>query len=768
MKNLKAIISFIIIIVVNSCTTTKHVPEGKYLLNDVNVKSDNKIEGSPSFEDYIRQEPNGGLPILGKVGLKIYNLSGTDTTKWVNRFIQKIGSEPVIYDPKLAQRSAQQIEIAMKNSGYLEAQVDTTEQLRKKKAKVTYNIKTGEPYRIRNYTNSIEDTTIHRITNMLTFQSLIHKGNLFNLEMLENERVNINNLLRNVGYYNFSKEFVYFKVDTTLNSHQADIHLNIYPQPDSLPHSRYKINKVTIVSGFRVRDTIPTGGFFRRPDTTIVNDTYIIRDKRRNFMRNSTLMRNNYLRKGMYYSDYLLSRTYENYSSMGAIKQTTINVAPSSEDSTHLLDATIILSPANPHWFRASLEGTNSAGDIGVAPSLSYQHQNLFNGGEVWSVTLKGAYEFITGSKSADLLNQNYYEYGIETSLTFPQFLFPWLKKSWREQTGASSKISLGLNNQHRPEYTRQFFNGSIGYGWDTRRRVLHHNLDLIDINYVRMPWMSEKFREMYLEPDSLGNYKNQLLRESYKDQLVARTSYTISYYNKQRFRKNPRSTGIRGSLEIAGAFPRLATSLKNTEKDVDGRKQLFGVYYAEYVKTTGDFSQTIPINRSHTIAYHIGVGFAYPYGNSNILPYERRFFAGGANSVRGWSTRSLGPGGYRRRDGVSNDFVNQTGDILLIGSIESRHKLGKMFEIAGFIDAGNIWTIHDYEEQVDGFFRFDQFYKQIAMAYGLGIRFDLEFLLLRFDTGIRGYDPSRNSGDRFVLPAWSRMAWHFGIGYPF
>ncbi|NDV69498.1 BamA/TamA family outer membrane protein [Dysgonomonas sp. 25] len=771
MRSIKYFIFIFLIFILGACSTTKNVPDGKYLLDEIKIKSDNKIETSPELEDYVRQQPNGSLPLIGKVGLKVHSLAGKDTTKWINRTIRKIGSEPVIYNPKQAAKSAEQIRIAMQNIGYLEAKVDTTQQFKKKKAIVTYNITTGIPYRIRNYANTVEDTTLNRITKRIASSiSLLHEGDLYNQEMLENERVNINNILRNVGYYNFSKDFVYFKVDTTLNSHQADLYLNVYPAPDSLPHARYKINDVTVVSGFRVRDTIPAGQYFRHPDTTYISGMRIIKNKNRPFLRNSTLKRNNYLWKGMNYSDYLYSRTYENFNNLGAIQQTNIQIVPIKKDSANLLNVTIILSPANAHWFKASLEGTNSAGDIGIAPSVSYQHQNLFNGGEIFSVTLKGAYEFITGSKSTDLLNQNYYEYGTETSLTFPQFLFPWLKKRWREQTGASTKFSLGLNNQHRPEYTRQFFSGAVGYGWDTKGRIFHHNLDLINVNYVRMPWMSDKFKEMYIEPDSTGNYPNQLLRESYKDQLIAGTTYTISYFGRQRFRKSPRSTGARASIEVAGAFPRLITDINGAKRDDDGSKKLFGVSYAEYVKGTADFSQTLPVSRSHTVAYHIGIGFAYPYGNSNILPYERRFFAGGANSIRGWNTRSLGPGSYRKRNGVTNDFVNQTGDILFLTSIESRHKLGSMFELAGFVDAGNIWTVKDYEEQPNGHFKFSNFYKEIAVAYGLGIRFDLGFLLLRLDTGVRAYDPSREIGDRLVIhrPAWSRMAWHFGIGYPF
>lgn len=757
------LIGFILLLV--ACSTTKNIPEGKFLLDQVNIKADNPIEGSSELETFIRQQPNGSLPLLGKIGLNIYNLAGKDTTKLFNRLIRKLGSEPVIYSPSLAATSASQLELEVKNLGYLNANVDTTLVFKKKKVKINYNIQTDLPYRVRNYTNEIKDTTILRISKMIEKRFLIHPGILFDKAILENERENLNLLFRNVGYYNFSKDYVYFKADTTLNSHQVDLYLNVYPTTDSLPHKRYKINDVTVVSGFRLRDTIPDRGYFRNPDSTRIKDFLVIRNKKNKFLRNSIVNRNNYLRKGMYYSDYLLSRTYENFNGLGAIQQTNINLFP-SKDSLNLLDATIILTPANAHWFSAALEGTNAAGDFGVAPSVSYRHQNFFNGAEVFAVKLRGAYEFITGGEKEDLLSQNYFEYGVETSMTFPRFLFPGLRTKWTEQTGSFTKFSLGLTVQKRREYTRQFFNGTLGYGWDSKDRAIHHNFDLMDVNYIRMPFVSEKFRDQYLTDES----KNQLLRASYENQLVARTSYSFTYVMKPRFSKNTNVSTIRGLIEVAGALPRVITTLSGAKANDAGSKSLFGVVYAEYVKGTGDFSRTIRLSSTHNIAFHTAFGAAYPYGNRDVLPFERRFFAGGSNSIRGWQTRSLGPGSYKSVKGGSNDFVNQTGDLKLEASIETRHKLTEMFEVAGFLDAGNIWTIKNYEGQPNGQFELNRFYKEIAVAYGLGLRFDLGFLLLRLDLGARAYDPGLDQSKRFVLlkPRTSRMALHFGIGYPF
>jgi outer membrane protein assembly factor BamA len=740
------------------------------LLDDFNVKHDTK-NATSDLEDFVRQQPNSSFLFFGKVGLGIYNMAGQDTSKWTTRMIRKIGQAPVIFSSTQTAISMNQLKKQLNNQGYLDAQVDTVLKIKGKKIAVTYDLKGGIPYLVRDYRYTLSDTAMARIMSRIPIKPLLSKGDMFDLEMLEQERLRVNNIMRNVGYFDFSKEYLYFKADTTLNSHEVDLYMDVYPRKDSLSYIRYKINDITVISGLNTLNSSTDGRqvgnrwFFRHADTTEIEGIKIIRG-RNNFLRNSTITRNNFLRKNSYFSDYALNRTYEGYNNMGAIRQTNIDIHPSPEDSTKL-NATITLLPANAHWFSTAIDGTNSAGDLGVAPSISYQHQNLFNGGERLNIKLKGAYEFITGGKNTDLMSQSFYEYGVESGLSFPMFLLPWLKKSWREQPSATTRFSIGLNNQHRPEYTRQFFNGTITYGWSSKRNTLRHGLDVIDINYIRMPWVSHKFDSLYLK-----NSKNQLLRESYRDQLVARTAYSFTLINNRRFTALYPTYTLRGSFEVAGVIPRLATSIKGAKPDEYGQKRILGVAYAEYIKGSLDYARTFYFSKRHSLAYHIGLGLAHPYGNSDILPFERRFFAGGANSIRGWSTRSLGPGSYQRsiQNGMKADFVNQTGDMKLEFSVENRMKVSKLFEFAQFVDAGNIWTLKNYDSQPAGQFTFNSFYKEIAVAYGLGLRLDLGFLLIRFDLGTKAYDPGRNQSDRFVLfkKPLKNMAFHFGIGYPF
>ena len=418
----------------------------------------------------------------------------------------------------------------------------------------------------------------------------------------------------------------------------------------------------------------------------------------------------------------------------------------------------------------AELEGTNSAGDFGAAASLTYQNRNIFHGAELFSIKLRGAFEAIKGLSGYN--DQDYIEYSAETSMTFPDFKFPFLNKKFRHAVQATSEISLMYDSQDRPEFHRRVITTAWKYRWGRFNRRLLHRVDLLDLNYIFMPWISETFRKTYLEDPSS---RNAILRYNYENLFIMKLGYQITYNSRAQTSLSSNygtnAYTIRAGVESSGNLLHGLCNLFNTSVNKDDQFTLLNIAYAQYVRGDFDFAKSFRIDDVNSLAVHFGLGIAYPYGNSNILPYEKRYFSGGANSVRGWSVRELGPGTFKGNDGRI-DFINQTGDIKLDMNVEYRTHMFWKMDGAAFVDAGNIWTIRAYDDQPGGQFKFDTFWRQIAVSYGLGIRLNFDYFILRLDGGMKAVHPAyTDSRHHFPIihPNFGRdFTLHFAVGLPF
>ena len=388
---------------------------------------------------------------------------------------------------------------------------------------------------------------------------------------------------------------------------------------------------------------------------------------------------------------------------------------------------------------------------------MNYQHRNLFKGSEVFSAKVRGAYEALSKSSAGG----NYWELGAETSVLFPRFLFPFVSENFKRKVRASTELKVSYSIQTRPEYRRAILSGGWSYIWQERSNTqARHVFKLLDIDYVHLPKIDHDFEESL--PNSTRIY-------NFTDQFVVGSGYTYSFtnYNPQNRLRNTHS--LRVSFEMAGNLLYAFSKMTQAKKDKDGLYNLFGINYAQFVKGDVDFSKSIVLDSRNKIAFHVGVGVGYPYGNAKILPFERTYFSGGANSVRGWSVRTLGPGGMLA-DSVKS-FADQVGDIRLDLNLEYRTKMFWKFELAAYVDAGNVWTMRPDKERKDGNFDFSRFYKEIAVSYGLGLRLDFDFFLIRFDTGMKAYNPMERGKDRWAIlkpNLKNNFAWHFAVGYPF
>lgn len=747
-----------------SCSVSKFIPEGEYLLDDVKVVSDDKAVKPSDINGYNRQNPNSSWFSLVKVPMHIYSLSGTDTTRWINRFIQKLGDKPVIFDEEAAERSREDMQSALHNMGYMQADVRLQKETRKKKLRLKYLVHPGPAYRISHWDYDIQDDSVRRYMAGYASQ-LMHEGMRFDVNTLDQERQQMTNHLQDRGFYRFNKEYVTCTADTVRGTHLVDLtfHIAPYDATSHTTHARYRIGEVNVVTDFDMTHAMRQD--FARFDSLHYKGLNIFY-RERPFLKPEVLSQNIAITPDSFYSDSRLQHTRSSLGRLHAIKYTDIRFQEDAADSTRL-DCHVLLSRNKVNSFSAELEGTNSAGDLGAAASLSYQNRNLFNGSELFTFKVRGAYEAVTGLQGYS--NENYVEYGVEASINFPRFLFPFISAEVRQRTRATSEIGIQFNSQERPEFGRRAASVTWGYRW-TYKRKWQHRVDVLDLNYVYMPWISSTFREEYLDnPEN----SNSILRYNYENLLIMKAGYGFTYHSDGRESRTAsnNSYSIRFNIESSGNLLYAFSHMLNATRNEDHQYTVANIAYAQYIKTDIDFTKSFRIDHRNSIVFHVGMGVAYPYGNSRILPFEKRYFSGGANSVRGWSVRRLGPGSFAGND-RNIDFINQSGDIKLDLNLEYRTKLFWKLNGAFFVDAGNIWTIRDYEEQPGGAFRFDSFYKQIAVSYGLGLRFDFDYFILRFDAGMKAVNPAyRNSKEHYPLihPDFGRdFAFHFAVGYPF
>lgn len=706
-------IPFSILLLTTACSTGKYVQEGEYILDKVAVVSDQSDYNASPLSQYVRQKEKP----------KLFSL-----------FRNPFSRKPVIYDTLQARLSCQDLLTAMQNEGYMNAGVSLYTETKGKKLKATYLLHPGQPFLIGKVNYDIQDEGILQLLHLdQPANQQIKPGMRFTVETLDNERKRIAGLLSDNGYFRFNKDFIHFTADTIMGRKDIALTLQLrkYKPNNNSPevdHTRYLIRDVLFQSN----------------------------DSDRIHLRKQVLLNATAIKEGRPYDASALQRTYNNFARLQAVKYTNIKFAEVPD--TNLLDCHIQISTNKPSTISFQPEGTNTAGDLGAAASITYTNRNLFHGSEQLSIEFRGAYEAITGLEGYQ--DQNYTEFSVETKLVFPRFLAPFLSKSFRRRQTASSEWAVSWDFQNRPEFHRRVFSSAWRYRWSEPKHHLNYRFDLLDLNYVYMPWISSTFKRDYL--DNAEN-RNAILRYNYEDIFIMKTGFTVSYTDGV--------DAVRANFESAGNLLNGVSKGFGFKTNSQGQHTLFNIAYAQYVKFDFDYTHLFQFDKRNALALHAGLGVAYPYGNSTVLPFEKRYFSGGANSVRGWSVRELGPGKFKGTDGRI-DFINQTGDVKLDLNAEYRSSLFWKLQGALFIDAGNIWTLRNYAEQPGGQFKFTEFYKQIAASYGMGLRLNFDYFILRFDVGMKAINPAYESEKEhwsIIHPKLSRdFDFHFAVGLPF
>ncbi len=750
-------------LLLSGCSSTRFIHEDETVLSSVKLTSTEKYVKPSAYRGYIRQRANSKWFNLIKVPLGFYCMSGTDSTKRFNRMMHRIGEAPVVYDSTLTNYSTASLKAALDSKGYLNSEVRSDITHKGRRTKVVYSMIPGDVFYIDSIAHTFDNARMDSVVKPLLKHSILYKGMPLDVSKLNEERSRLILALQNKGYYALHNDFISFTADTLSGDRRVLLTMHFACPPGLNNEKAYVPHRLRSV---RIYEDLTPG---TNADSTTFNGLTLFFQKKPRIYRK---VYNNhiFIRKDSLYSETATQNTYSALNALSAVNYSTIHFRE-ADGLTPQLDCDILVKRNRPHTISAELEGTNTAGDLGAAVSLTYANQNIFRGSETFSLKLRGAYEAITGLEGYG--NQNYIEYSIESGLRFPSFMFPFLSQQRRQALKATSEVSIMYNSQNRPEFYRRTLTGTWAYRWNRNDNPrLRHRFDLLSLNYIFMPWISDTFSKEYLQDD---DPRHAILRYSYEDLFIMKLGYNF-VYNSQR------TTGAAGlyqtngyqvkfNVETAGNLLYGFSKLFHASKNANGQYNIFNIAYSQYAKVDFDYSKSVIINDRNSFAFHAGFGLAIPYGNSTIIPYEKRYFSGGANSVRGWSARGLGPGRYIGRDGKV-DFINQTGNLKLDFSVEYRTLLFWKLHAAAFIDAGNVWNTRLYSEELAGEFRFNRFYKEIAVSYGLGLRLNFDYFILRFDGGMKAINPTvehRRQHYPLICPKFSRdFAFHFAVGLPF
>lgn len=764
----------------SSCSVTRHIPDGSYLLKRNVIETDKEAPRSERITSnelgrYVQQSPNKRF--LGtNFYAWMYSQAKPEKNNGWNRFLRRVGEEPVIWDPEKTERSKEYFETYMASRGFFESRawysVDT---IRNKKIKVTYGERQGTPSRIASIKYDFRDKFLESIVLQDSTETLLHVGDIFDVNVMTAERERITANLRNLGYYSFNVSNITYEywprddyqVDLTMIVHR---HLDSYREdgnPIYVNNKIYRLKDIYVYPDYNPLADMETLGSLdtirSRGLNIIYHDKLKIRPK---ILQRSIKFGSNYV-----YSAERITNTSSELMRLGAFRSVSIlfdpveaaesqvtfvggdNDGQSETTSEGYLRCDIRCVPALRQSFRVDVEGSTTSSFYGLRTTLGYQNRNLFRGAELFDASLTAGFEFLKGNNAPRKLS---YELGGSVSLTFPRFIFFWNIDKYNKAKSPSSKLSLSANWQDRVYYSRALFGFNWGYTWGLRR---FENISIrpLDVNLVRMGHLSPVFQEQL---------NNPYLVASYADQLIAGISASYVFNNQPRD-LNAGAVVFRLNAETTGNLFSGLTHLFSTPTSA-GHYNVFGVQFSQYVRGDASFSHKVVLGEKTAFAYRLQGGAIYSYGNSTSPPFDKLFFAGGVNSMRGWAVRTLGPGTQLYEQ---QNYPAQMGDVKLEVNMELRFPVWNAFRGALFFDAGNIWFMRSKPDEYpdEAVFRFNKFYKQLALNTGLGVRVDLRFVVLRLDWGIQLHSPNRPAGERWIYNfKWKNTALSFGVGYPF
>jgi outer membrane protein assembly factor BamA len=750
------------VFLISSCSIKKYIPENEKLYrgSDIHLDSeeDKKEEKilEQKLEELLRPKPN--QKILGMyLGLWAYFKNMEEKPGFIARFLnKKIGEKPVYLSDIDQDKTLELMRNRLENRGFFNSLSSFEVEEKSYTAKMKYAVKLSTPYTLLDYQYvSQGELSLHQEIQEVLNTGDIKAGMRFDLEALQEERERLDKHLKNRGYYNFNPDLLIFEADTNLSSNDKKFNLYLRikrnaPQSSIVPYQIEQIRVFPNYSLYEQEELI---------DTTIINkkefiqgvvvfkpellEPYILIQKDERFNPEKSRLTSsrlsgigNYRFVNLRYEDYQLS------------------------DSTGGLLANLYLSPLNKRSLRAELQGVSKSNNFaGPALNLTFRNRNLFLGGETFQLTSRIAYE--TQVASGDRKGLNSLELGLKADLIFPRVVFFFPINERFQHSVPKTKISLGTEYQNRGGlYRLNTLMGNYGYFWNANRFV-YHEINPVSLNFVNLSRTSEQFEDILNQ--------NPFLRNSFEQQFIAGLNYTFNF-NKLIDPTKTHGVFVGTTLDFAGNLINLYNRLLG-----EYPYNFFGLTYAQYSRADLDIRYYLRMAPDHLIATRFFGGLGLPYGNSKSLPFVKQFFAGGPNSIRAFRIRSLGPGTYRPEQFDLGSFFDQAGDVRLEGNIEYRFPIVSILKGALFMDAGNVWLMNENEALPGGRFSRD-WIKELAVGAGIGLRFDVDFFVIRFDLATplkKPYLPENTRWIKDISPGssvWRRenLIFNFAIGYPF
>ena len=777
-KNIIPLLVIALASIFSACNISRfHKREGPKLVKNKIVifeRSNSRFYES-DLESQTKQKP--GAKFLGLVRLNVFFYRIGDASKKdskIKRFFRdELGRVPVIVDTTMIEVSVRAMKNYLKSQGYYYSEITytvTDTKLLKERKIVTYNVKLNNQFKYGKLHVNCPDKKIYEIVHTSLYESFIKIGHSFKREDLLNEQNRILNLLRNKGYYTFAKEFIDFKSDTNYKSDYIAIEINIKNQEDFKPFKIYKIRNITIEVEPSIKsikdkkDTLYTPNFKYLENGSKIHSTIL---EKMNFLMTGDLFQQNNL-----------SKTYTRINDLQLFKLVTITPTVIENDSQNFIDFYVNLKQQKKYDVsiepqaitsdQANLVNVPSYRSYGLAAVLQLTDRNIFHNAEILQLRFRSSFEAQRGEKIEPVPFFNSSEQSFSASITIPQLLF--LNKIDRKINNANTKtiVNSSVIYEKNVQYERRVF--TIGSSYQINRKLISYFVAFPEISFIKTDFTNSE-----LEAKSKTDI---FLQNVFANNLIINDIRLGFTYNSQLKSKTKSYIFLRwDALELAGNLVSAINILLNepkitdTARNIKNQYEVFGLNYFQYVKTFADFRFNHWLDPNNTVVYRIAFGYALPYGNSpNFIPFEKRFFTGGANSLRAFRPRSIGPGVYS-----STNQIDKSGDIKLELNMEFRFNIyKKLFEGAVFTDAGNVWAVRQ-DSRVGADFDMSSFYNELAVGSGVGVRLNLSIFIFRLDAAVPLHDPSKTYGGRWVINNandfdwyWNNSIFNFGIGYPF